>query len=223
MIVKPDVTYAVGDVHGCSQKLNLLLDRCIQDCGGRTKHIVFLGDYIDRGPDSRGVVQTLIEAQRCYPNQLICLRGNHEAIMLDAARTGDHRLWFNNGGRQTLTSYGVRSAADLPAHHLQWIASLPLFHDDNRRFFVHAGVDPARPLASQREEDLLWIREPFLSNEQEYGRLIVHGHTPVPTQKPDLRKWRLNLDTGAAYGGPLTAAAFTDEQTGPSGFLNDLQ
>lgn len=97
--------------------------------------------------------------------------------------------------------------------------SLPLTYDDGRRFFVHAGVDPQRPLDAQDEAALLWIREPFLEDERDYGRLIVHGHTPLVTAKPELRRNRLNLDTAAVFGGPLTAAAFDGSQTTPIKYL----
>ena len=102
---------------------------------------------------------------------------------------------------------------------LDWFRSLPLSYDDGRRFFVHAGVNPQLPLAAQHERDLIWIREPFLSARRDYGRLIVHGHTPLGTGKPDLRANRLNLDTGAVFGGPLTAALFADGRTEPVKFI----
>jgi serine/threonine protein phosphatase 1 len=97
--------------------------------------------------------------------------------------------------------------------------SLRLSYDDGRRFFVHAGIDPERPLDAQDDFDLVWIREPFLSDGRDYGRLVVHGHTPLPDGTPDLRSNRLNLDTGAGFGGPLTAAVFSDDSTPPIGFL----
>jgi serine/threonine protein phosphatase 1 len=96
---------------------------------------------------------------------------------------------------------------------------LPLTYDDGRRFFVHAGVDPEKPLETQDEAVLLWIRETFLENDRDYGRLIVHGHTPLSTAKPELRRNRLNLDTAAVFGGPLTAAVFDDAQTQPIKYL----
>ena len=105
------------------------------------------------------------------------------------------------------------------AAHVDWLRALPLSYDDGRRFFVHAGVNPGAPLDAQDDFDLLWIREPFLSHGGDYGRLIVHGHTPLADGIPDLRGNRLNLDTGAVFGGPLTAAVFDDAQTEPIGFL----
>jgi serine/threonine protein phosphatase 1 len=108
---------------------------------------------------------------------------------------------------------------DLPRAHLDWMRALRLTYDDGRRFFVHAGVDPDKALQAQDAATLLWIREPFLQEERDYGRLIVHGHTPVTTDEPELRANRLNLDTAAVFGGPLTAAVFGDAQTEPVAFL----
>jgi len=215
------LTYAIGDVHGCLGKLERLLARCVERCGEAPMRIVFVGDYIDRGPDSRGVIDLVRNLQR-ERSGVVCLRGNHEALLLEAVETGDEELWLFNGGGQTLASYDVDHAADLPADVLEWIAALRLSFDDGRRFFVHAGVNPAAPLDRQSPHDLVWIREPFLSSTRDYGRLIVHGHTPVRTGKPDLRRNRLNIDTAAVYGGPLTAAVFTADETEPVAFLSSL-
>ena len=216
-----EVTFAVGDVHGCRAMLDRLLARCFRYAGKRDVRLVFVGDYIDRGPDSRGVVETLIDLQRRLPNRVVCLRGNHEVLLLEAMAKNDMGLWLFNGADTTLASYGVDHVAALPPEHLAWYAALTASFDDGRRFFVHAGVDPERPLHEQTEHDMVWIREPFLSTERDYGRLIVHGHTPQRNGRPDLRPWRLNLDTAAVYGGRLTAAVFDDERTGPTAFLTD--
>jgi serine/threonine protein phosphatase 1 len=128
--------------------------------------------------------------------------------------------WTRQGGAATLRSYGAERARDLPGAHLDWLRSLPLSYDDGRRFFVHAGIDPRNSLAAQREQDLLWIREPFLSDRRDHGRLVVHGHTPTAAGRPELRTNRLNLDTGAVFGGPLTAAVFGDAETTPIAFLD---
>lgn len=216
------ITYAIGDVHGCVGKLEPLLERCIKHCAGRPMRIVFVGDYIDRGPDSRGVIDRIRKLQSEMPGEVIGLRGNHEALLIDAVKTGDEGLWHRNGGVQTLVSYGVAQASALPRDHLDWIASLRVFLDDGRRFFVHAGVNPAAALDHQSERDLVWIREPFLSSQRDYGRLIVHGHTPLSEGRPDLRRNRLNIDTAAVYGGPLTAAVFSAEKTWPIAFLTDV-
>jgi serine/threonine protein phosphatase 1 len=217
------LTYAIGDVHGCLAKLVRLIDRCLQHGGGRPCRFVFVGDYIDRGPDSRGVIELLLAAQRQRPDEVVCLSGNHEAIMLEAVRTGDDGLWRMNGAAQTLASYAIERPAEMPPEHVEWVAALPLSFDDGRRYFVHAGVDPAVPLDRQTDHARLWIREPFLSSTRDYGRLIVHGHTPLATGLPDLQPNRLNIDTAAVYGGPLTAAVFSDESTEPVEFLCDRE
>ena len=217
------LTYAIGDVHGCLDKLTRLLDRCRTHADGNAMRLVFIGDYIDRGPDSRGVVTLLMDMQRNSPHEMICLRGNHDVMVVAAATEGPatERWWLENRGDATLASYGVSHANELPAEHLRWLGNLPICHDDGRRYFVHAGVRPGIPLDRQSDEDRIWIREPFLSSRDAFGRLIVHGHTPVLTGKPDVRQNRIDIDTGAAYGGPLTAAVFNDAQTEALGFLTD--
>jgi serine/threonine protein phosphatase 1 len=213
-------TYAAGDIHGSLGKLQSLVALCERDAGGRPATFVFLGDYIDRGPDSRGVIEFLMAMQARPAGKVIPLMGNHEAVALEAAessmRAGN---WLAQGGAETLQSYGVSSVRELPRKHIEWLRSLRLMYDDGRRLFVHAGVDPEKALDDQHDADLLWIREPFLSDARNYGRLIVHGHTPTKTGKPDQRINRLNLDTGAVYGRALTAAVFTDEETEPVAFL----
>lgn len=215
-----NLTYAVGDVHGCLDQLKSLIAACRQHADGREMRLVFLGDYIDRGPQSAGVVRFVLTLQSEAPGAVITLKGNHEAWALGVADgTAQESIWLRNGGAATLRSYGVTDVHELPPAHLDWMRSLPLIYDDGRRLFVHAGVDPRRPLDAQRDEDLLWIREPFLDDERNYGRLIVHGHTPLQHGVPDLRSNRLNLDTAAVFGGRLSAAAFTDEETAPIAIL----
>jgi serine/threonine protein phosphatase 1 len=219
------LTYAIGDIHGCLDKLRSLLLRCEMHAEGRPSAFVFVGDYIDRGPQSCGVIDCLIDLKMQHGESVVTLMGNHEAMALAAIDgSGPARMWLAQGGLATLASYGVAEASELPrAHvaraHVDWLRALPLSHDDGRRFFVHAGVNPGAPLDAQDDFDLLWIREPFLSHGGDYGRLIVHGHTPLADGVPDLRGNRLNLDTGAVFGGPLTAAVFDDAQTEPIGFL----
>jgi serine/threonine protein phosphatase 1 len=214
------LTYAVGDIHGSLDKLKALVAACREHADGREMRLVFLGDYIDRGLDSAGVLRFMLSLQADLPKQIVALKGNHEAwalSLLDGVAPAG--AWLRNGGAETLRSYGAKEIGDLPRAHLDWMRSLRLFFDDGRRFFVHAGVNPSRPLDSQDEEELLWIRMPFLSNGRDYGRLIVHGHTPLESEKPELHPNRLNLDTAAAFGGPLTAAVFNDAQTEPLSFL----
>ena len=213
-------TYAIGDIHGCLAKLKRLVGICRVDAGEESARLICLGDYVDRGPDSRGVIEYLIRLQNIQTDQIICLMGNHEDMLLAAADDPDwNEPWLRNGGLQTLESYGVTDATHIPKEHIAWLRSLPKFHDDGRRFFVHAGVQPDRALDEQHDHDLLWIREPFLSSDKDFGRLIVHGHTPLASGLPDVHPNRLNLDTAAVHGGPLTAAAFTDRQTEPEHFM----
>ena len=216
-------TYAIGDIHGCLDKLERLVERCRSDAKDATPKFVFLGDLIDRGPDSRGVVAYLMDFQRRQPDRTICLCGNHEDMALHAIDDPSQTAqWvIRNGGRQALASYGALTPSELPRDHVAWIRALPTHHDDGLRFFVHAGVDPSRPLNFQDRHDLLWMREPFLSDTRDFGRFIVHGHTPLKDGKPDLRTNRVNVDTAAVLGGPLTAAIFDDGKREPVGFLQE--
>lgn len=213
------LTFAIGDVHGCFAKLNKLMHRCGEYAGSRPHRFVLLGDYIDRGPESRPVIARLRRLTEQRPGDIVCLKGNHEDMLLSAVDTPSGMLWWmHNGGDTTLASYGVELPTDLPADDIEWIRKLPLCHDDGLRFFVHAGIDPAVPLDRQDSTTMLWTRESY-SDALDPGRLIVHGHTPLRSAYPEQRPYRLNLDTGAVFGGPLSAAAFTDDQAAPVALL----
>lgn len=207
------LTFAIGDVHGCDDKLAALI-ACCEDFGrGRETRFVLLGDYVDRGPDSHAVVHRLMRSGA------LCLKGNHEDLLLAARDGGDDAVadWMANGAPATLASYRARTVHDLPPDHVAWMRALPLFHDDGRRFFVHAGIDFGRPLDRQDPHTLLWTRGG--AEGPDPGRLIVHGHTPQRSGTPERAPHRLNLDTAAVLGGPLTAAAFDDETIAPVAFL----
>jgi serine/threonine protein phosphatase 1 len=212
--------YAVGDIHGRADLLRRLLLRIDQDLeenpAARTLH-VFLGDYIDRGQDSAGVLDLLIERSQAFP--AVCLKGNHEAFLLEFLRNPRIlRLWAPNGGLATLASYGLKPplhpaageeeklVADLraamPERHSQFLAGLELSFTCGDYFFAHAGVRPGTPLSCQRQEDLLWIRDDFLQHQEPFEKIIVHGHTPV--MEPEVRPNRINIDTGAYATGRLT-------------------
>lgn len=220
----PDDTrvYAVGDVHGCAGLLEQLQDAIRRDADSAPesrKMVVYLGDYVDRGPDSAGVLSTLID-QPLDGIEQVCLKGNHEDFLLRFLDDpGICDLWLMNGGRATLRSYGLtvgRPGADeaavalsadfrarLPDAHLQFLQSLPLSHREGGYLFVHAGIRPGVDLAQQTADDLLWIRDPFLRSSYDHGYVVVHGHTPV--EAPDVCFNRINIDTGAVWSGCLTA------------------
>lgn len=217
--------YAIGDIHGRKDCLDQLLATIAQDAQRSRavrQVVVFLGDYIDRGPDARGVVDTLLAGPPPTPAwerfEWICLRGNHEDAMLRFLDgTGDAPVWLANGGLATIESYlgddrlgftdldTLKSALlhSVPASHLAFLKDLPLCHVEGDYYFVHAGVRPGISLDEQDPADQLWIRSAFLGSQADHGKLVVHGHTIVRT--PDVRRNRIALDTGAFYTGRLSA------------------
>jgi serine/threonine protein phosphatase 1 len=218
------ITFAIGDIHGCFDKLKSLLAACELVGAGRDARFVCIGDYVDRGPDARRVMDFLVQKHVHDRDRFIFLRGNHDEMLGRAAnkdRSDDDLMnWWANGGEQTLDSYGVNDPSALPDDHLALIQALPMTFSDDKRLYVHAGIRPGVPLAAQSEIDLLWIREPFLSSDVSHGAFVVHGHTPTKSRLPDLRANRLNIDTGACFGGPLTAALFSNDEVLPTLFLN---
>ncbi len=219
--------YAIGDLHGCLDLLEELLARIRADLEGWAGEtlLVFLGDYVDRGPEPSAVVARLLAgigprdiAADC---RVVCLKGNHEDLFLRAFEGPESvAVWLANGGEATCRSYGIdldRLLAHgklyaglpqalnelVPRAHRDFLARLPLSYAADGYFFCHAGVRPGVELARQSEEDLLWIREPFLHSRQDHGKIVVHGHTPA--WQPELRANRIGIDTGAVYGGRLTA------------------
>jgi serine/threonine protein phosphatase 1 len=217
--------YVIGDIHG---RLDLL-DRAIAairrdvEEHGPGALTVTLGDYIDRGPESRGVLDRLIENP--FPTPYVALKGNHEALLeafLDDPTVGTH--WRRLGGLETLHSYGVavrrlmvgkycEEAADrlhaaLPAAHVSFLQSLKTSLTCGKYFLCHAGVRPGVPLERQSEEDLLWIRDEFLNSKTDFGKIVVHGHTP--TSEPEVLPNRINIDTGAFAAGQLTCVVLDE-------------
>lgn len=215
-----ELTYAIGDIHGRQDLLAPLLAAIRDHARDETPRLVFLGDYIDRGPDSAAVAGMVRALQAEAPGQVACLMGNHERMLLTAlAEPEAIPWWIENGGLETLVSFGVGHPADLPHDFLTWLAGLPTFHEDELRTFVHAGLRPGVPLPEQTDHDRLWIREPFLGADWDFGTYVVHGHTPVRTARPDVRPFRVNLDTGAVYGGALSAGVFGPERAEATAFI----
>jgi serine/threonine protein phosphatase 1 len=214
------LSFAVGDIHGCFEKLQSLLRLCAEKAGGEAHRVVFLGDYVDRGPDSRRVVDLLMSLGSNSIVDYVFLKGNHEAMLINALDDRDKvAAWYANGGEQTLASYHAHDVYQIPSDHLVWLRSRPLNFDDGLRFFVHAGVHPWRQLHKQRPRDMLCIRDRFLKSKRTFARLIVHGHTPCADGVPEVLANRVNVDTGAVFGGPLTAAIFGDHDRDPTGFV----
>ena len=217
--------YAVGDVHGRMDLLDRLLAAILRDASrsrAPRRLIVFLGDYVDRGPNSREVIETLRQGPPKTPQwagfRWIALRGNHEDSLLrflDDIDIGP--MWLANGAYATIRDYvgettpppddlpalqeALRHA--LPAEHAAFLDALPACHVEGDYYFVHAGVRPGVPLDRQSPDDLLWIRRPFLAAAADHGKLVVHGHSISPI--PDVHPNRIGIDTGAYYSGHLTA------------------
>lgn len=221
--------YVVGDIHGRADLLDELFSMIEADLARRpairTLH-VFLGDYIDRGEFSRGTIDRLIQRQSTH--ECVFLKGNHELIAMGCLTDkASISTWMRLGGAQTLLSYGVRpslrlAASELsaiqiafqkalPRAHLQFLGGLQLQFVVGDYFFVHAGVKPNVPLSSQKEKDLLWIRDEFLSSTRDYGKIVVHGHTP--TAEVEFRPNRINIDTGAYLTNRLTCLVLEHDQT----------
>lgn len=213
--------YAIGDIHGRADLLADLHRTILADAENAPERrvAIYLGDYVDRGLQSRLVLDTLL-AEPLPGFECIHLKGNHEAALLDFLT--DIRIgpgWMQFGGAATLMSYGARRvmsdapesvfaaarkelAQGLPGDHLRFLESLPLRHEEGDYLFVHAGVRPGVPIARQTENDLLWIRNEFLDWREPFERIVVHGHTI--TEEPDVRVNRIGIDTGAFATGRLT-------------------
>lgn len=189
---------AFGDIHGCRRALAALLREVAPGEGDR---LVFLGDYIDRGPDSAGVVDDLLELRARLPGTIF-LRGNHEQMLLDLLAGDDPANFLFNGGAKTIASYETRGLWPPPADHLAFFEQLPTFHATGPFIFVHAGLRPGLALQEQDPDDLLWIRHEFLDSGYDWGKTVVFGHTP--REEPLLATNRIGLDTGCVYGGRLT-------------------
>jgi len=201
-------TYVVPDLHGRYDLMEKALERIeVGSPSGGT--VVFLGDYIDRGRQSRQVIERLLAGP---PERWtwVTLKGNHEDMMVSCCDGPDIGWWLNNGGAETLESYGGK----LPVDHIAWAAKLPMLHTDKHRVYVHAGVEPNRPLDAQGEAVLLWMRYPPNAIDIAYpGLHIVHGHTPQK-RGPELYHGRTNLDTGAVFYGRLVVGVFDDDKPG---------
>lgn len=221
--------YAVGDIHGRYDLMQSLLEKIWADAEVQASPqniLIFLGDYVDRGPASKQVVDYLIQLSR--PGwEIVKLIGNHEYSMLEYLKNPEiYASWRAYGGAETLLSYGVKPplfsdakeigrahqdfVAKFPREHFVFLSGLPYSHEVGDYFFVHAGVRPGIPLKEQVAEDLMWIRDDFLVCDQYFGKVIVHGHTPA--EKPIARSNRIGVDTGAYATGQLTAVKLFEDR-----------
>ena len=221
--------YAIGDIHGQMADLDRVL-QLIEKDGGPDAEVVFLGDYVDRGPDSKAVVEFLMEGCAANSNWT-AIKGNHDRYLtrfvddgiIHDPRTRAGLYWFDPrlGGDKTMLSYGVSAHLDqpvepalaaarerVPENHLAFLRGLPLYYETDAVTFVHAGVRPGIAMAAQDEDDLLWIRDGFLDFTGSFEKLIVHGHTALDAPKHEGN--RVNMDGGAGYFRPLHAAVFED-------------
>lgn len=209
---KGERIFVVADVHGCSSELSVLL-KFIRSSQNLSKNdlVVFLGDYIDRGPDSRGVIDVLVDFKSLFPSSIF-LKGNHEDMLMDFLGFGGNlgHAFLYNGGLETIQSYGISVFSPpsemmrlLPEDHFSFFNSLQSIVSVNDYYLVHAGMNPKLDISSQTGEDLFWIRETFLDAPHDFGKTIVFGHTPH-REVFDNRPFKIGLDTGLVFGNKLT-------------------
>ena len=215
--------YVIGDIHGRLDLLTQLRERIVLDSGdftGERKVMVYLGDYVDRGPQAKEVIDLLVD-EPLGGFESVHLEGNHEKFFLDFL--GDASvwpLWLYNGAGATISSYGVSSTAGaesvqaefrarIPARHLEFLSALALSHTEGDYFFVHAGVRPGVALEDQDEADMIWIRDLFLSSDADHGKIVVHGHSIA--RQPEIEANRIGIDTGAYATGTLTCLVLEGE------------
>jgi serine/threonine protein phosphatase 1 len=195
--------FIVGDVHGCLKLLLKMMDKI--DWRPDTDRLIFLGDFVDRGEDSRGVIDFVLELSSRSP-MVECILGNHESILLDFISGRDPATFFLNGGTATLNSYRLCQPqfGDLliPSEHVQFIKSLRKWIELDRYYIVHAGFRPGVEIGNQSMEDLLWIRDHFIFSDYDFGKKVIFGHTPF--SQPLIMANKIGLDTGAVYGNKLT-------------------
>lgn len=219
--VHPERLYAIGDIHACPDELKVLLDFLENEEGIKAPRdqVIFIGDYIDRGPDSKAVIDLLIDFQKRF-NNTIFLKGNHEDMLLGflgyGGTLGDSYL--QNGGVEFLASYGLKPemGADaigrgIPSAHLSFYLGLEGYVITPDFIFVHAGLNPLRDLKSQLNEDLFWIRDPFINNVHNFDRTVIFGHTPYENLLFHV-PFKIGIDTGLVFGNMLTCVELLSQR-----------
>ena len=199
--------YIIGDIHGCLGALERLIEKI--DWHPDREGLIFLGDYVDRGVQSKDVIDLIIEMSERSPH-VQCLMGNHEDLFLEYLSGGDIDPYLYNGGGATLKSYRINGKVSVPDEHLSFLKSLKLFIELDDYYVVHAGMRPGVDIHKQDPKDLLWIREPFLYSDYQFGKIVIFGHTPFAV--PLIEKNKIGLDTGAVFGNRLTCLELPDRK-----------
>lgn len=216
----PRRLFAIGDIHGCDAELQVLLDELVenQDLSGDDL-VIFIGDYIDRGPNSRGVVDCLLDFQRDFPSTIF-LRGNHEDMLLQFLGFEGSEGWayLQNGGAECLESYSVKFEGDsaalvraFPKEHISFYLNLQRYVITGKYVFVHAGLDPLRDIYAQINRDIFWIRDEFISNIHHFDRTVIFGHTPFRDLMFHL-PYKIGIDTGLVFGNKLSCIDLTENR-----------
>ena len=216
--------YAIGDIHGCAAQLASLHAKIADDLAQRpiaSALLLHIGDYVDRGVDTKGVIDRLVDGSPIPGTEMVNLMGNHENTMIEALN-GERAAatdWLFTGGRPSLKSYGVDPDSPretwrqhVPDSHMRFLRELKLMHREGEYVFVHGGVRPGVPLEQQARDDVLRMRQPFLYSEMKFGAVVVHGHSPV--KAPVVRHNRIAIDTGAVFGGEMTCLVLENDQLG---------
>ena len=217
----PERIFVIGDIHGCLRKLEQLFEK-IDPRPGQDQ-LVFLGDYVDRGEDSRGVVEYLLQLKKLYSNTVF-LMGNHEKMFMDFLSGVEQDLFLCNGGDSTLRSYlgrmdnlwdSMKGFSDekllerlVPEDHRDFLSELSLYFETGGYIMVHAGLRYGIPLENQSPDDLVWIRGEFVFSEEDFGKRVIFGHTPF--MRPLVLPNKIGIDTGAVYGNTLTCLVLPD-------------
>jgi len=209
--MKREKTFVVGDIHGCLDMLKRLLDTIPWRPG--QDRLIFVGDYIDRGPHSKAVVDCILDLMRLDP-QVCCLLGNHESMLLDYLAGMYQDLYIANRGMTTLKSYlAERPAGEgtlVPPEHMSFYRSLKPLMELEAHYVVHAGFRPGVDMEHQALHDMIWIREPFISSDYDFGKKVIFGHTPF--SQPLITENKIGIDTGAVFGNRLTCIELPEER-----------
>ena len=206
-----DRAFVIGDIHGCHD----MLDRLLNKIPWRPEKdlLVFIGDYVDRGEHSKEVVDYIIAIKRCYSN-VECLLGNHDAMFMDYLQNKNVDLYLFNAGISTLKCYGIDSPGSwhskVPPEHMDFFKSLRTYIELEDYYIVHAGFRPGIEITKQELEDMLWIREPFISSNYDFGKKVIFGHTPL--SEPLVMKNKIGIDTSAVFGNRLTCLELPRER-----------